>query len=137
MLHAESVKKISTLCDINNINKMEIIYYPSYILTNTAMNEIQLKDRYVYKVEINSIQENPFHTEIVKMLNINYFKMDNLNDIRWGIHIVSNSERVCQLYFDSFGSCGSLNGIKVCFEKNHIIKWVSHNIPLFIKYDAP
>ena len=47
---------------------MEIIYYPSYILTNTAMNEIQLKDRYVYKVEINSIQENPFHTEIVKML---------------------------------------------------------------------
>ncbi|MES1653265.1 hypothetical protein, partial [Escherichia coli] len=69
ILHAESVKKISTLCDINNINKMEIIYYPSYILTNTAMNEIQLKDRYVYKVEINSIQENPFHTEIVKMLN--------------------------------------------------------------------
>ncbi len=59
---------------------MEIIYYPSYILTNTAMNEIQLKDRYVYKVEINSIQENPFHTEIVKMLNINYFKMDNLKE---------------------------------------------------------
>ena len=48
---------------------MEIIYYPSYILTNTAMNEIQLKDRYVYKVEINSIWICPYISRHLLSLN--------------------------------------------------------------------
>lgn len=128
---------IGTLCDIDTINKLEIIHYPKYISTNVAMSAEQLMLRYTYKFEVNDVQETPFRDEIIKMLNVDYFecKCGN-NDVRWGIRIVSEKNKVCNLYFDAFGTCGKVNDMKVCFKNNSIMKWVKNRIPLFVQYDS-
>ncbi len=52
------------------------------------------------------------------------------NNIRWGVSIISKGNNKCEIYFDAFGECGSVNGINVCFEKNEMIDWIKKEIPL-------
>lgn len=131
----KEIRKISVLCDTGNIDKMEIIYYPSSILTNRAMSSNELNKRYTYKIEINDIQEGPYRNEIIKLLNIDYSVHKSITDIRWGVLIKSRNNKICRLYFNSFGSYGEVNNIKVHFYKNTIIKWIKNRIPLFTKHD--
>lgn len=46
-----------------------------------------------------------------------YFRKEKYNNIRWEISIISKDNNKCEIYFDAFGACGSVNGINVCFEK--------------------
>lgn len=44
-----------------------------------------------------------------------------------GVSIISKGNNKCEIYFDAFGECGSVNGINVCFEKNEMIGWIKRN----------
>lgn len=129
-------KEISTLCDTGVVNKLEVIYYPEYISTNVSMSVEQLLARYIYKIEINNVQDSPLRNEIVKMLNIDYFEHENANDLRWGVRITSKDNKICDVYFDAFGNCGKINDTNVCFKNNSILAWVKSRVPLFVRYDG-
>lgn len=133
--YAKEKNKIIPLCDTDNVKKFEVIYYPEYISTNVAMNVEQLELRHIYRFEINDVQEVPFRDEIIQILDIDYDEHNNTNDIRWGIGVTSTKNKKCNIYFDAFGHCGEINGIKVCFKKNTIIEWIRKNIPLIVKYN--
>ncbi|WP_448692681.1 hypothetical protein [Salmonella enterica] len=135
MGYGKEKNNISTLCDTDIINKLEIVYYPKYISTNVAMSAEQLMLRYIYKIEINDVQDTPFRDEIIKMLNVDYFERKNTNDIRWGVRIFSEKNKICNLYFDDAGICGKIDDMNVCFKKKSIIEWVENRVPLFVQYD--
>ncbi|EEG4240564.1 hypothetical protein G0R13_002607 [Salmonella enterica] len=126
---------IYKVCNIEHINNIEIIYYPVYINTYTAMSDKELQLRYIYKLEIINIRESPEYGEILKMLNIKYVNGNKKSDIRWGVRISSEDNKFCQLYFDGFGKYGKINDTNVSFEKNNIIEWVRKKAPLFVEYD--
>ena len=133
--YGKEKNKVISLCAAGDVKKIEVIYYPGYISTNVAMNADQLTLRYIYRFEINNVQDVPVRDEIMKMLDVDYEKHNNTNDIRWGVGVTSTTDKKCNIYFDVFGHCGEINGIKVCFKKNTILEWIKNNIPLFVKYD--
>lgn len=126
---------VDVICNTKNINKMEVIYYPTFILNNIATTKEQLKLRYIYKFEINNIQDTPYQEEIMRILRIDYSEKKKDSDIRWGVNISSEGGGRCSLYFDAFGKCGKINDVDVCFKNNKIIDWVKNNIPIFMQYD--
>ena len=68
--------------------------------------------------------------KIIDLLQMKYFRKEKYNNIRWGVSIISKGNNKCEIYFDAFGECGSVNGINVCFEKNEMIGWIKKEIPL-------
>lgn len=88
------------------------------------MNAEQLTLRHIYRFGINDVQEVPFRDEIIQMLNVDCDEYNNTSDLRWGISVTSTTNKRCNIYFDAFGNCGEINGIKVCFKKNTVIEWI-------------
>lgn len=132
--HGSKEGNLNKLCDIADTKNVEIIYHPFYITTNIAINKERLKREYIYKFEINNIQDTPYQKEIVKMLGVSYFEHEKTNDLRWGVMMTSHKGKECSLFFDYFGDCGQINNLKVCFKKNTILEWIQKKIP-FITQD--
>ena len=91
------------------------------------------------KFSINAIDKNTykiihgtdnFNLVVNNLKNAYDLKKEKYNNIRWGVSIISKGNNKCEIYFDAFGECGSVNGINVCFEKNEMIGWIKKEIPL-------
>lgn len=122
-------ERVSELCRIDSVKTIEIINLPSYIVTSIPINEERLEEIYRYKVVVNGLGD-VYAGKIIDLLQMKYSIQEKNNNIRWRVDIVSNKNNKCELYFDVFGECGSVNGIDVCFEKNEMIDWIKKEIPL-------
>lgn len=122
-------ERVSELCRIDSVKTIEIINLPSYIVTSIPINEERLEEIYRYKVVVNGLSD-VYAGKIIDLLQMKYSIQEKNNNIRWRVDIVSNKNNKCELYFDVFGECGSVNGIDVCFEKNEMIDWIKKEIPL-------
>ena len=121
--------RVNELCGIDSVKTIEIINLPAYVTTLTPLSKEGLKRIYKHKVVVNGVSDF-YAGEIIDLLQMKYFRKEENNDIRWGVDIVSNKNNKCEIYFDGFGECGSVNGINVCFEKNEMIGWIKKEIPL-------
>lgn len=112
--------RVNELCGIDSVKTIEIINLPSYVTTLVPLSKEGLNEIYRYKVAVNEISDL-YAGKIIDLLQMKYFRKEKYNNIRWGVSIISKGNNKCEIYFDAFGECGSVNGINVCFEKNEMI----------------
>ncbi|EFN3941830.1 hypothetical protein MTQ35_25365 [Escherichia coli] len=121
--------RVNELCGIDSVKTIEIINLPSYVTTLVPLSKEGLNEIYRYKVVVNEISDL-YAGKIIDLLQMKYFRKEKYNNIRWEVSIISKGNNKCEIYFDAFGECGSVNGINVCFEKNEMIGWIKKEIPL-------
>lgn len=81
--------RVSELCNINRVNKLEILNLPMFVTTQIAMNENDLKLIYKYKVVVNNMQKRN-SDEIINLLQMKYTEQVKNNNIRWAVNIISD-----------------------------------------------
>ncbi|NAQ72481.1 hypothetical protein FZN09_26475 [Escherichia coli] len=121
--------RVNELCRIDSVKTIEVINLPSYVTTSIPISKGRLEEIYRYKVVVNELSDL-YAGKIIDLLQMKYFGKEKNNNIRWGVDIISNKNNKCEIYFDAFGECGSVNGINVCFKKNEMIDWIKKEIPL-------
>ena len=94
------------------IQRVEILYFPERVLVRAALTPERLEQLYQYKLELRDIRESPEWERLLPMLRQTAVTASGRNyDLRTAVLLFDKSgRRIASLYFDQFGAGGTING---------------------------
>jgi hypothetical protein len=117
----------------NTIEKIEIFYIPTDVITRTNITPKMLEANYFYKLTIQ-IRIGNFYLQGLKqaLQDTKVEKSDRESDLRWGILLLGpKNRRIATIYIDRLESQGYINSIPVNFtatEPNKgVLQWLKGN----------
>lgn len=94
------------------IDRVEILYFPEQILVRAALTPERLEQFYRYKLEIRDVRESLEWVRLLTDLRQTSLTVSERGyDHRTAVLLFDkNGSRVASLYFDQFGTGGTING---------------------------
>ena len=96
--------------------RLEILYYPTWILTRTALSPERLEKLSSYRISIRAFQDAKLRDDLISALERSAVKTTTQSeaDYRWAcIFYNADGTRLLTMYFDGFGTKGLINGAPV------------------------
>ena len=93
------------------VQRVEILYFPERILVRAALTPERLEQLYQYKLEIKNVQQTPEWQQLRSLLTeTSVTPTGHGYDHRTAVLLFDqNGKRVASLYFDQFGKGGTIN----------------------------
>jgi len=94
------------------VQRLEILYYPERILVRAALTPERLEQLYQYKLEIRDVRESAEWKRLVPLLQQTSVTASGHGyDHRTAVLLFDkNGRRIASVYFDQFGRGGTING---------------------------
>ena len=94
------------------VQRVEILYFPERILVRAALSPEGLEKLYQYKLEIRDVRESAEWKQLLSRLRETSVRpSSNSHDHRTAVLLFDqNGRRVASVYFDEFGRGGTING---------------------------
>jgi hypothetical protein len=94
------------------IQRVEILYFPERILVRAALSPERLEQLYQYKFEIRDIRESVEWQRLLPLLReTSVTPSGHSYDHRTAVLLFDNDgRRIAAVYFDQFGTGGTING---------------------------
>jgi hypothetical protein len=94
------------------IQRVEILYFPERMLVRAALTPERLEQLYRYKLEIRDVRESPEWERLLPHLRETSLTASGRGyDHRTAVLLFDkDGRRIASLYFDQFGTGGTING---------------------------
>jgi len=94
------------------VQRVEILYFPERILVRAALSPERLEQGYRYKLEIRDVRESAEWQRLPSLLRETSVKPSgHAYDHRTAVLLFDKEgRRIASLYFDQFGTGGTING---------------------------
>ena len=94
------------------IQRVEILYFPERILVRAALTPERLEQLYRYKLEIRDVHESPEWVRLLPQLRRTSLTASGRGyDHRTAVLLFDkDGRRIASVYFDQFGTGGTVNG---------------------------
>lgn len=94
------------------VQRVEILYFPERILVRAALSPERLELGYRYKLEIRDVRESPEWEQLLPQLRATSVKPSGHSyDHRTAVLLFDqNGRRVASVYFGQFGGDGTIDG---------------------------
>jgi hypothetical protein len=94
------------------IERLEVLYFPEWILVRAALTPERLEQLYRYKLEIRDVRQSPEWERLLPYLRQTSLTTSGRSyDHRTAVLLFDKEgRRVASVYFDQFGRGGTING---------------------------
>jgi hypothetical protein len=94
------------------VQRVEILYFPEHVLVRAAFTPQRLEQLYKYKLEIRDAGDSPQWKRLVPNLHKTVLSPSTRShDHRTAVLLFDkNGQRIASVYFDQFGTGGTING---------------------------
>ena len=94
------------------VQRIEILYFPERVSVRAALSPERLEQLYEYKLELRDVRHSAEWQTLLPLLQNTSVKPERRNyDHRTAVLLYDNKgKRIASLYFDQFGSGGTING---------------------------
>jgi len=107
----QTAKRLSF--DPEQVERVEILYFPERILVRAALSPERLEQLYHYKLEIRNVRETDEGRRLLSLLHETSVEPSgHAYDHRTAVFLVDqNGRRVASMYFSQFGGGGTIDGV--------------------------
>jgi hypothetical protein len=97
---------------IEQIERVEILYFPERVEVRAALTPERLEQLYRYKLEIRDVRQSPEWERLLHQLQqTSLTESGREYDLRTAVLLFDkDGRRIASVYFDQFGAAGTING---------------------------
>ncbi|HEY6183121.1 MAG TPA: hypothetical protein VIW67_12805 [Terriglobales bacterium] len=106
----QTAKPLSVV--LEQVQRVEIRYFPERVLVRAALSPERLEQLYQYKLEIRDVRESAEWQRLPALLReTSVTPSGRAYDHRTAVLLFNkNGQRIASVYFDVFGTAGTMNG---------------------------
>lgn len=113
----EALRTLSMQVDSDQVQSVQIIYFPVRITSQVRMTPQRLKEQYLYQITIRNLQYTVAGTELLSALKrTTALRSSKQGDMRWGVIFTLVGGSVREIYLDGVGRFGQIDNEQAAFQ---------------------
>jgi hypothetical protein len=113
----EALRTLSMQVDSDQVQLVQIIYFPVRITSQVRLTPQRLKEQYLYQITIRNLQYTVAGTELLSALKrTTAIPSSNQGDLRWGVLFTLAGGSVREIYLDGVGRFGQVDNAQAAFQ---------------------